>query len=616
LGEKAEPGQVSPVKAWLGVFALISQVAWGSVPPNDIGVVSNYELSHERLTTEKVGTLDPSEINPHRRMWILQRAVDFKGLEAVKKGGRFGARADGLEVDARGWVRGSGPWFQTLEEFPCSETPVPDFATIEGSQRAAEAGARTWISVLSDSRDALRIQLSHISEESSEAALVEAKQVLAEWLARSNRDWREDGRKEAREVEWAYYLETARAHDLCTGKKPRAFQPPPWRDRMESVSAGAAPVKVLARAPARRWNGLYSVRLTVRVGATNSLSGQFLIDTSAPRTIFNPEWLQGQGVLPAWIEIPRMAPERASFTAGRGLGRRASVDSVEFAGYALPLPEVLLFATEIFTPPENLATCCDGVLGMDALRNLVVEFRAGPPAEVVLWPKEGFHAPYGDSSVWFEASLTPGWAPQSETCAARPQRTAALPGVGWDTGSQLDLEAEPAWFSHVRQSKGPWDIVCDGMPIGTGVYPDVQKPAEAEGVRQDQPSVRVGMPLLGRSSFTLDLPHGRIWFPKASLAQPVRQNRTGLTLIFDYSEGERVLRVARLRANSLLRPLVQAGLHPGSQILEVDSKPADEADLWEIDQRLGGAYGPSVELKWKSATGKVRTMKLPVKGKG
>jgi hypothetical protein len=44
-------------------------------------------------------------------------------------------------------------------------------------------------------------------------------------------------------------------------------------------------------------------------------------------------------------------------------------------------------------------------------------------------------------------------------------------------------------------------------------------------------------------------------------------------------------------------------------VLEVDSKPAYEADLWEIDQRLGGAYGNSVELKWKSQ-GRVKQARI------
>jgi hypothetical protein len=576
-----------------------------------MGLVTNYELSKDALTTDKIGDLDPGELNPHRQRWILERSVKLRGLRAEKRtGGGYGVRAEAVEANIRGWVRGQGPWFHSLNEFPCTDRPEPGFATAEGAQVAAQEGAQAWESVLSAARDQLRIRLSRVNAPSADEAFKDAKQVLADWGAASDRDWRERGREIAREEEWKTYGAQAKARGLCSGARYMKPAPFSWRDQMEPVPAGPPPFKVLARAPARRWNGMYSVRLTVHVGATRSLSGQFLLDTGAPKTIFSPEWLRAQGVLPAWIEMPRAVPERAVFSAGRGVARRAVIDGVEFGGYRLPLPEVLLYETELFTPPENLATCCDGVIGMDVLRRLVVELRPGPPAEVIIWPRENFRAPFIGAPVWLETGLNADLQASSESCTSSPSESAGpeIAGLSWNTGSEGDLEIHVPWEGQVKNRKAPWEVRCSGgVQLASGVLPDYPKEGEARlgsGLLEAKtPGATAGMALLGRGSMVLDFPHGRIWFPAPALALPVRENRTGLTLFFDYSAGERVLKVGSVRPTALIRPLLQAGLQPGDQVLEVDSKPADEADLWEIDQRLGGAYGTSVELKWKHGPG-------------
>lgn len=581
----------------------------------ELELVTNYELSKEPLSTDKVNDLDPGELNPHRQRWILERSVKLRGLRTEAKAtGGFGVHAEAIEANIRGWARSEGPWFHPLADFPCTEEPQPGFATPEGAQQAAQEGAQNWESILSAARDHLRIRLARIDAPKSTDAFAEAKQVLADWSSAADRDWRSRGRTLAREAEWKSYLEKAKAQGLCHGQKPHVeFS---WRQEMEPLPPGPPPFRVLARAPARRWNGMYSVRLTVHVGATRALSGQFLLDSGAPKSIFSPEWLKGQGVLPAWIEIPRAGPERAVFSAGRGVAKRALIEGVEFGGLKLPLSEVLLYDTELFAPPENLATCCDGVIGMDVLRHLVVELRPGPPTEVIIWPRENFRSPYAAAAVWLETGLNSELQASSDECLSRPGGSVMpeIEGLSWNTGSEGDLEIHLPWQSEVRNRKVPWEVHCaGGVQLASGVLPNFPRPDEARlgnGMLDERdPGATAGMALLGRGSMILDLPHGRIWFPQPALGLPIRENRTGLALYFDYSQGERVLKVGSVRPTPLIRPLLQEGLQPGDQVLEVDQKPADESDLWEIDQRLGGAFGPSVQLKWKHGAG-VRQAKI------
>jgi hypothetical protein len=588
--------------------------------PRELSVVTDFRFAKDPLTTDRIGTLDPTEPNPHRQRWVLERHVELKGLRPETRAeGRHGVRIEGVESLAKGWTRGPGPWYRPLADFGCAARPDPYFATVEGTRMAAEAGAKRWDELLRQSRDQLRILLSRVVAATPGLALLDANQALADWVATLDRQWRAESLSAVRAEEWKTYLASAKEKGLCPGqgKKKAALS---WRDVMEPPPAPLAPgtgtTQILARAPARRWNGMYSVRVTVRVGATRSLSGQFLVDTSAPRTIFDPDWLKGQGVLPTWLEIPRAAPEIATFAGGRSLARRAHVESIELAGYRLPINEVLLRDTEIFSPPDHLAVCCDGVLGMDVLRRVVAEFRTRPPAELILWPREGFRAPYGVQSIWIEAGLEQDLQPVSSSCRAEPAVEGDRPelsGVRWSTASEGALAIHPPWQSKASGRRAAWGIFCDQeLEIADGILPDSSDGEDSARLGRF-PAVTAGMALLGRSGFIFDFPHGRIWFPAPALTMPVRENRTGLTVIYDYAQGERVLRVAGVRPTPILKPLIRAGLATGSQILEVDARPVDETDLWEIDQRLGGAYGKSVELRWKAGR-QVKQMKIALEG--
>ena len=78
-------------------------------PITDLEFSFDYQLVKEPLNTEKIWSLDPSQKNPHRTRWILQRRSELMGLESfAKKEGQFGVRAKGIQTAVRGYVRGPG----------------------------------------------------------------------------------------------------------------------------------------------------------------------------------------------------------------------------------------------------------------------------------------------------------------------------------------------------------------------------------------------------------------------------------------------------------------------------------------------------------------------------
>jgi hypothetical protein len=107
--------------------------------------------------------------------------------------------------------------------------------------------------------------------------------------------------------------------------------------------------------------------------------------------------------------------------------------------------------------------------------------------------------------------------------------------------------------------------------------------------------------LPAQGNFTYDLPHGRIWFPASHpQKQAPKVNQSGLELEYNLIKGERVLLVKRILPRSkAYRQLVKAGLKVGAQITQIDSKPVEEIDITEVEQRLAGNFGDSVSLQWK-----------------
>jgi len=159
--------------------------------------------------------------------------------------------------------------------------------------------------------------------------------------------------------------------------------------------------------------------------------------------------------------------------------------------------------------------------------------------------------------------------------------------------------------------------VCNSERLGKDIPVSFPKPETEREFETDRgplsqkfPAADVGMGFLGRGSFVLDLPHGRVWLAKQSLDVPVRMNRSGLEVQYIFREGERVLIVEKLEKRTPADALFEAGLRPGMILTQVDSKPAEDMDLWEVEQRLAGVYGEMVTVQWNSKKGTSKIVPL------
>jgi hypothetical protein len=490
----------------------------------DLTVQAEYRLMLEKFTTEKVSRLDSYQTFPHRQRWILSRHVEITGLKAFPKpNNKFGVKAEGIVSVAQGYTRGPGPWYQSLKDFNCEKKPNPMFETAEGAERAATAAGNYWSDLLEREKLKLSFLLQRVAEKTEAAALDQGDQVFRKWLRALYPLWRAEVEQKGRQEEWNSYLAEASAEKICARKTAAPLSNLEWRSMMEPPAALPPPVtKLLARAPARLWDGLYSVRLSIGA-AGKTLNGRFLIDPAAKESVISPAWLESQGVFPLWVVVPNEPPARVTWSgewAGNGsLVPVANIESVSLSGLSLPLNRFLLKDTEFFTPPDYLASCCDGVLGLDFLKLFPTEFQSSSPAEVKVWPIENYRGPI--DSKWVE--------------------------VG-------------------------------------------------EIKTQDLPA---------RGDFIYDLPHGRIWFPASTnQKQTPKVNQSGLELEYSLIKGERILRVKRIHPRSKAsRQLFKSGIKIGTQITQIDSKPVEEIDITEVNQRLAGHYGEVVSLQWKAGKG-------------
>ena len=576
---------------------------------------ASYEQTQEPLTTDLLNQIDPTHKNPHLERWGLKRTTELKGLKARPLAdGLYSVSAQAVVSRALGYIRPQGPWYQALSQFPCTEQAQGSgFATQEGALQAAAHAAEQWSHLLSQELQTLSSLFSKVKVQSASTAHTRGEMIFQGWLDRLEERWRAEAYPNARAEEWKFYTQEAKSAGIC----PRTSPVSPLlslKQRMEPLS-GSPPRwnQVLARAPARLWNGLFSIRLSVTLGE-KKLNGRFLIDSTAPRSVISPVWLESQGVYPAWLLIPHALPERVIWSGlwpdQRPLSRLIQVDQVEMSGLRLPLSQFLLAETEFFAPPENLGSCCDGVLGLDFLRLYPIEFQSKAPAEVRVWPKKGFL--WSGDTPWLELSESAegGLVSSCQLKASSGEKQGAftpLPGVRWDTAleasSQVHTPGQPQ-LRALGQSRS-LSLECDSMVLAQGIRPELPQPPigiQASGpLTQSNPALSVGMDLLRQSVFTLDLPHGRIWFKDTELPlKPAQKNQSGLVLQFQQINGQRVFRVEELKPRSPASVLSQKGLQKGGGLLELNSTPVDELDLWQVEQILSGAQGQHVQLKWKS----------------
>ena len=533
-----------------------------SIPPfHDLELQSTTVTSPDPLKPEDFASIDPGVTNPHLERWALGRMVELQGLgPRILPQGAFGVMATGLDARSVIHLREGGPWYQSLKQFPCSSKgPKPEYSTQEGARALAGGAARVWEDLLVDRKLKLTVELSRIASPSEASALEKARRVFKEWLALTDQEWRERLATDLVPKQWKTYRREAQASGFCETKATANVSQDVWPDTwmplsqsspaVVSQSAREAPPQPLFRAPAKRVGGYYTVHLDVRVG-DRSVSGQFLVDPSSPESVISPTWLIAQGVQPVWVEIPEAMPTHVRVKAGdgaTGLAKMAFFDDVTTSGFSLPVHRFQVFdVSSIFDEPASPEPCCSGVLGQDFLSRYVVEFHPEEPMEMLIWKVDGPR--WSDERLWVELRRVP--AP-GQPLGVYDFITACSPRI-----QALGLP---------KLCESPVDVMRNS--VGTLVF---------------------------------DVPHGKLWFSKKELEAPIYRNRSGLELKYGYLNKNRALLVKSIAKTGAVRELVREGLREGDRILEVDGIPSAQMGIWDVNQRLSGAFGNKVTLKWSS----------------
>ena len=575
--------------------------AHASMELHEINVRSNFSSTPRPLTLEKIWEIDPGQPNPHLQRWVLGRKMEIEGMTAFLKDDlKYGVYIQGIQSTQSAYIRPPGPWYFSIDDFRCDPALDLGFGNEEGSRRSLVQANEVWVSTVNEAKTRLSQSLARVATDSSALALKRGEQIFQVWLGDLDLRWRDLVSKLVRTSEWDFYIKTATEKKIC-GKTYNDRTPRLLRSIMEPASGSPVVVsQLLARAPVKLWNGLFTIRGEIEVGE-KKLNGRFLIDSSANRSLINPEWLRSQGILPEWIKIPNVPLQYIQWNRlenkNQTLAPRAWVSQVTVSGLKLPLHEFSLFDTEIFSPPKSIGSCCDAVFGIDFLKLFPIEFQADRPSEIRIWPKENFRPPLNFS--WIEISVNSAQEIISQ-CLIEDQpeklNRARMQNLRWDFGSE---EALVLKSPHHDQKK--WNIRCDQLyDLATNL---VEKPdQETTYGSQNSRLPRAGLSLLSRGNFILDLPHGKLWCDPQSFSRPfAKKNTSGLEVYYTFDDGNRVLKVGKIsNTNKITVPLRKAGLKVGMTITEINERAAEEFDLWELNQLLAGTPGNRVKLKWKN----------------
>ncbi|MEK6579897.1 MAG: hypothetical protein AABZ55_11775, partial [Bdellovibrionota bacterium] len=471
MGKKTRVRKIQIMKGQLFFFFAVlglSQMAFASA---ELSLRYLYEDAPDRLTTEKIWVLDPAELNPHRQNWVLERQLELSGLRAIEtQARRYTVQTTGIQSRNKGYYRGPGPWYQTPDKFGCEKIPVSWFTTEAGAQRALKTAKNIWETILKDHRVKLELALGSISESTPLAAQYQAWGAFEKWKAELDYEWRNTGKAQVRRDEWDSYWIEARVAQICKDGLEKDSPQPAWESLMElpPLSTAVQLPQVVARAPARRWEGLFSIRAMVHVGG-RKLSGQFLLDSTLRTSVISPSFLKSQGVEVATLVEPRSRPVRVNWSNGGGVGVPIQIDHLDISGLNPRLRRFFAVETELFSPPDSVSTCCDGILGADFFRNHVLEFRQEPLPVVLVWSRSGFWF----DGPWVEVSWSPEGYPVSGCQVTRQDDKSgpviSLDSVRWDTASDSTVELNPELRKIPKDLNIRWKLQCPNLVIAADI---------------------------------------------------------------------------------------------------------------------------------------------------
>ena len=634
--------------ALLATSSLSSSAHAVSLPSN-ITLGAQVQDASEPLTTARIWELDPRELNPHRAHWIVERSVDLRGLVPVEGPNGFHLKVGTVHSLSRIHVRSPGYGY---DQFSCEKEPDEWFYNADGARKAGHAAAAAWDAILEDRLARLELLAKKINTSGKNSALAAGRDMLAKWLRENEIEWQVHARLEARAQEWRYYLQQAHEKGWCTPDGKPSVPPDPSKggssndkaqlrpkpqipsveSRMETTPAKLKP-ELLARLPAQRWNGLYSVRVSLDAAGI-TVNGHFLIDSGAAVSIVSPEFLKRQGVNPVILETKGLPLQRVSWSGGAGLARWVSVENAKVGVQVLGISNFLLMETELFAPPETVGNCCDGILGADFLRRFAVEFVPAPAKTVLVWPRDGFSKSsdkFGSGPwPWVEVSTAAagevtGGCTLTEDGTPKEGAQKRLDGARWDTGSDAAVVVHSHWTSVLTEKNRKWTLRCGNLIIASAIPTAVlQSPSESEvrnapdsPFHRKVPAITLGMDLIGRSGAVFDLANGKLWLAPDGITRPVLVNRTGLVMKFILNSADvRELRVGKILEEGAGPAMKKLGMKPGEIIESIDGIKPETLDTWEVEQRLSGAFGPSVKISWTSPTdpvGKPHTDEISTK---
>ena len=178
------------------------------------------------LTTEKVWTIDPSDLNPSQSLDSQARCraeryscdqASWRDWRLLRSGGERTSRRPRL------YPLGKLTYFHPIGEFPCTSfepnEPESWFATFQGAEHGAIVGSKFWEDLLSENKVKLRRRLLHVRGEFPELAEKAARDIFVRWLADVDHEWREQSIEKTSQAEWDLYQESPKDAGICAVKK-------------------------------------------------------------------------------------------------------------------------------------------------------------------------------------------------------------------------------------------------------------------------------------------------------------------------------------------------------------------------------------------------------------
>ena len=506
---------------WISVlfcFVGLSKMATAAVA--QLKIEHLVEYAQEPLSVELVWKLDPLDWNPSRRHWLLDREVSLLGLQVVEgsKAGTFVPEVlGGIKAMTRVYIKGPGPWFQKKDQPLCPGYPRDWYSTEESSLWISEKAAAFWRKILEKEIAGFERRLSKISDPSSSRARQLARIAFGQWLYDVEQKWIKWKQGEAPKLEWQYESKSFEKGVPCV-------KPEPWTDQMapieEPSSEPGKPAFDFLRVPIKKFGMVPTFRGSMDIGERR-LNGRFSIDTTTPRSYFSPLWLRRQGIEPEIFKL-RAYPE--SFQWRRRWVKTFSVapDRVQISGLSVFLPRVSLVDTSsIFKTSVQHGNrdwmdnsfCCDGVLGLDFLRQLSVEWNQQTPAHLKVWKRDLYRRPASADGI---EVFTDQAGKLATHCFA------GVVGSGTDVEARYPVEVEFDLASErpmevlsssvlakksQKKKNSTWQVQCGN----TILIPALTRSLPPR-------SMRVTLHTLsGKPAFSLDLGRGMLWLYKNAL---------------------------------------------------------------------------------------------------